>query len=265
MDLNSLRHEKERAYFIIAAVISVLIWLAIIWFAWIYLILVGLVSLITSQYYKAMLYGNAVKVKSSQFAAINSIVNESAAKLKLTTIPEVFVLSGQGALNAVAIRMLTGKYVLLYGELMDLMLQRGQIDEVKMIVGHELAHHALGHVSVWKNLLLVPARIVPLLGTAYSRACELSADRAGMVLSGNPEASRRALLALTLGCKALAEEVDISSFQEQENNMPVFMGFLHEVISTHPRMTRRIIELTAWKDRSLSMSMLLGHQTAISS
>lgn len=243
MNLSSLRHSKESTYFIIAAIISIPIWLVAIIFVWWLVIIAGVFSLIIGQYFRAVIYGNTVKVKPDQFQQVNAIVAQCADYLQLSQVPEVFILSGQGVLNAMAIRFVAGKYVLLYGELMDLMLRRGQIDEVKMIIGHELAHHALGHVSIWKNLLLIPARIIPFLGSAYGRACELSADRVGMVLSENPEASKRALLALTLGSEALSEEVNIDAFREQENNMPPIMGFIYEIYATHPRMTKRISEL----------------------
>jgi Zn-dependent protease with chaperone function len=152
-------------------------------------------------------------------------------------------MSGQGALNALAVRFLTGRYIILYGELLDLMLKRGEIDEVKMIIGHELAHHSLGHVNILKNLLLFPARIIPFLGAAYGRACELSADRVGMMLCGKPEAAKKSLLALTLGSEVLTKDVNIEAFREQEHNMPPIMGFIYEIYATHPRMTKRITEL----------------------
>jgi len=250
MDLLSLRHSKESTYFAVAAVISAIIWCFLIWFVWPFIIVFGIISLIMGQYFRAIIYGNTVKVTPNQFRQINVIVAQCANSLQINQWPEVFILSGQGVLNALAVRFLTGKYVLLYGELLDLMLQRGEVDEVKMIIGHELAHHALGHVSIWKNLLLLPSRSIPFLGAAYGRACELSADRIGMVLSGNTESAQRALLAMTLGSEALAGQVNIEAFREQENDIPPIMGFFNEIYSTHPRMTRRISELIQY-DRYL--------------
>jgi len=116
-------------------------------------------------------------------------------------------------------------------------------------LAYELAHHALGHVSIWKNFLLIPSRIIPFLGAAYSRSCELSADRAGMALTGNSEAAGRALLALTLGSEALATTVNLQAFTAQEKFVPPIMGFIYELYATHPRMTRRIIELNGYARR----------------
>lgn len=243
IDISELRHEKEKTYFTIGAIFSIIVWLFLVWFAWLYLIPVAIFSWLAGQYFKASLYGNAIKVNSSQFPELNGEIQNFAKSLGMTSVPDVFVLSGQGALNALAIRVLSGKYILLYGELVDLMLKRKAMDELKMIIGHELAHHALGHVSIGKNLLLIPARLIPFLGGAYSRACELSADRAGLRLCQNPQAAKTALLALCLGSETLAENVNATAFRQQEQDVPAIMGFIYEILSTHPRMTIRIREL----------------------
>ncbi|MDQ0285704.1 Zn-dependent protease with chaperone function [Desulfofundulus luciae] len=264
LNLSALRHEKEALYLTIGSIVGGVVWLGlVIW--WLigvilsfgvmlfgtifYLIILTFVYWLTGQYFKAQVFGNAVRVSKEQFPKVAEIVEEIARELNLTEVPDVFVLSGQGALNALAIRFLSGRYVLLYGELVDLILRRSAYEELKMIIGHELAHHALGHVSIWKNFLLFPSRLIPFLGAAYSRACELSADRVGMILAGNSKAAGRALLALTLGSEALAAAVDPEAFTAQEKFVPPVMGFIYELYATHPRMTRRIIELKEYERR----------------
>ncbi|NLG84553.1 MAG: M48 family metalloprotease [Firmicutes bacterium] len=152
-------------------------------------------------------------------------------------------------------RFFSGRYILLYGELVDLMLRRGALAELRMIVGHELAHHALGHISLWKKILLVPASFIPFFGAAYRRACELSADRVGMMLARDHAAARRALLALTLGSESLAAEVTPEAFVAQEKHVPKLIGFFMQLFATHPRMTKRLIELDAFeRERSLGFT-----------
>ena len=241
LNISDLRHEKEKIYLPICLIVGGLIWLALIRVACLFLILVAIVSWLASQYFKAFVYGNAVRVSKDQFGKIDQIAREE--------VPDFFVLSGQGALNALAIRFLTGKYILLFGELIDLCLKREAYAELKMIIGHELAHHALGHVNVWRNLLLLPARIVPFLGAAYSRACELSADRVGMALAGDDDSSKRALLALTVGSESLAADLDLQAFVAQEKYVPPVMGFIYELFASHPRMTVRIIKLKKYEEK----------------
>ncbi len=128
-------------------------------------------------------------------------------------------------------------------DLVDLMLKRNKIDELSMIIGHELGHHAAGHTNPWKNLLLKPATFIPLLGAAYGRACELTADRIGYAVTRNHTAAQNALVAIALGSESLANDTNIDEFLLQEKEIPEFMGFIHKIFSTHPRMTRRVIEI----------------------
>lgn len=246
-DPKALRHPKERLFFALGAVLGGLGWVVLVWVAWLFLLPLVFVFWLTGLYIRAHLYGHAVGLSEEQFPRLHAMVGEMAAGLGLAKPPAVFVLSGQGALNALAMRFFSGRYILLYGELVDLMLRRGAFTELRMIIGHELAHHALDHVNFWKRLLLTPAFFIPFFGAAYSRACELSADRVGMMLARDHAAARRALLALALGSEALAAEVKPEVFVAQEKHVPKVIGFLMELFATHPRMTKRMIELDGFE------------------
>ena len=247
IDVKMLRHEKERTYLSICQIVGGLLWLLFIvgtvGGALMWVLLIALFLWISQQFFKAVIYGNAVRVSSNQYSNINEIVTSSSAELGITTIPDVFIVNGQGAVNAVAVKFLSKKYVLLFSDLVDLMLQRNETNELKMIINHELAHHASGHTSVGRNLLIAPAKFIPFLGAAYSRACEFTADRIGATLTNDNEASKRALISIASGSESLASNVNIDEFRLQEANIPPFFGFLHEIFGSHPRMTKRIMAL----------------------
>lgn len=250
IDVNTLRHPKEQVYLGAAAVVGGLVWLILL------VITVGTILIwaipaviflwIAGQFFKAELFGNSVKVSENQYPEIYNIVQECSKSLNLSAIPDVFIINSSGTTNAIAIRFLSKKYVLLYSELIDLMILNKKvigIDELKMIIGHELAHHAAGHTSLLKNIILIPAMFIPFLGNAYRRACELTADRIGAAFTQDMEASKRALVALACGSDALADKTNIESFMQQEKDVPSIAGFISELYSSHPRMTIRIKEL----------------------
>ena len=247
IDIQSIRHEKEKLYFSICVIIGVILWLLIIvgtiGIIFIYGLFMALGLWITQQIFKAVIFGNAVRVTEEQYPQINEIVKNNCSELGLVTAPDVFIVNGQGVVNALAIKFLSRKYVLLFSDLVDLMLKREEINELKMIIGHELGHHAAGHTSVFRNLLIGPAKFIPFLGPAYSRACELTSDRIGYKLTEDVEASKRALISIASGSESLASDVNIEAFKNQESQIPPFFGFLHEIFGTHPRMTKRIIEI----------------------
>ena len=112
------------------------------------------------------------------------------------------------------------------------------------MVAHELAHHAAGHVSIFRQeIFLYPITYIPFLYKAYLRACELTADRLALVVTGDLQASQRALISLACGSEALSSKTNIVTFMNQEVEFLLFFGFLREIISTHPRITKRVIWL----------------------
>lgn len=244
---SAIRHPKERAYYVLAIIASVFAWSVLAFFVIViglmFAIPVAIMAWLSGQMLRARLYGNAVRVGPAQYPEIHRIVVDFSRRLGLEHPPDVFIVNGQGEVNALAVRMLRHRYVLLMSDLVDLMLASGSYQDLAAVIGHELGHHALGHSSPWKNFFLWPSRFVPFLGPAYSRACELSADRASLWLTGSLDAVRHGLASLACGSHALAASLNLQEFRNQEASMSGFFLFLTDLFSTHPRLTRRLIEL----------------------
>ncbi|MGB9610788.1 MAG: M48 family metallopeptidase [Bryobacteraceae bacterium] len=253
-----MRHPKESAYFTLAAVAGVIAWLFLIWIViligWIIALPLLVLAWFAEKFFRAQLLGNSVRVSETQFPEIHEMARNFSARLGLTKTPDLFIVNGNGLVNALAIRHLRNKYILLMSDLVDLLLSTGSLDELGAVVGHELGHHALGHTSPLKNFFLFPGLLVPFLGSAYSRACELSADRAGMWLAGSKTAAIRALGALACGSRALTPRLNIDAFVGQEQEAAGFFGFLINIYSSHPRLTLRVQELRAAEAAVLGVS-----------
>lgn len=250
LPIRALRHPKESTYFAIAATLGVLGWvvaaplaLALFWVVIPIFLLTMLVTWYLGQLMKADLLGNSIVVSQRQYPEVFEIVEQQCRALGLAKHPTVFIHNGGGAVNAIALRLLRDRYVLLLSDLVDVMLASGSTSELSFVIGHELGHHAAGHTAWWKNVLLKPARLVPFLGGAYSRACELTADRIGMYLCGKQEAACRGLAALACGSKMLSPKTDLQAFTEQEHLMPGYFAHVRDIYSSHPRLTRRVLAL----------------------
>ena len=57
--------------------------------------------------------------------------------------------------------------------------------------------------------------LLPLLGAAYSRACESTCDRHGLACSGSPEGAARALAALSAGAERW-QQLNVATYVDQE-------------------------------------------------
>lgn len=204
---------------------------------------VALFLWISEKFFQASVYGNSVRVSNSQYKETHEITQSLSQQLKLEQTPETFIVNSNGVINALTVRFLSGKYVILYSSLVDLLwCNKGQ-HKLRTIVAHELAHHAAGHSGWWPNLFMKPALIIPFLGAAYRRSCELTADRIAAELVGNEDEVTATLIAIASGSNRLVPQTSQEAFLRQEHNVPGFFGFLQEVLSSHPRMTKRIVAL----------------------
>lgn len=177
-----------------------------------------------------------------------ALVRECAARLQVEPV-QVFVAPSH-VLNAYTFGLTAPKVVVLYSSLVQMM----DADELRFIVGHEMGHVRLGHT--WLNSLVGGMAGVPgpflasiVLGLAFrwwNRACEYSADRAGLLACGKPQKAISALLRLTAGTAgaAIRTSGDLQqALQRVEAEDDDLANLLGEALATHPMTVRRIEEL----------------------
>ena len=164
------------------------------------------------------------------------MVVAGSKELGLKEAPKAFLYNSNGLFNAFARRLLGGRYVFLTSALVD----ANSDEQVRFVIGHEIGHHAAGHLNPWLNFVKLPAHLVPFLMSAYSRSREYSCDSIGAYLSKDPAASRGALQMLGCGCRRLNASMNCEAFLAQEAMVPPVFGFLTEIFRSHPRLTRRV-------------------------
>ena len=193
---------------------------------------------ISSLAYRANAFGNMVLLSPEQFPDLHAMVVAGARDLKMGT-PQTFLYNSNGQFNAFARRIFGNRFVFLTSALVE----ADDDEQIRFVIGHELGHHAAGHLNPWMNFLKFPGRLVPFLYPAYSRARELTCDRIGLHLSNDLQASRSSLLMLGCGCRRLNSTLNCEAFVKQEALMPPVFGFLTEIFRSHPRLTRRLAAL----------------------
>lgn len=234
MDL--LIHAKERHYFILSLVISVIIYLfLVISIVGIVYLLMGIViSFIAHGLLIGNIRGNGIKISETQFPEVYHLSKQIAGKMRMQSVPDIYIIQSNGIINAFATKFLDRTFVVLYSEIFELAYHQGEA-ELAFIICHEFAHLKRKHVS--RRILLLPSMFVPFLSQAYSRACEYTCDNFGAYYQ--TAGAENGLLILAAG-KQLYQKVNIPEYIKQGETDGGFWVRFSEILSTHPNLPKRI-------------------------
>ncbi len=184
-------------------------------------------------------------VSSQSMPDLAQVLQRGVARLQPGAI-EAYVVPSDD-LNAYTFGLSSPKNVVLYSALFQVMDE----DELLFILGHELGHVALGHT--WLNSLVggmagIPASfsaavILNVAFLSWNRACEYSADRAGLLACGKPEKAISALVKLGAGRRALGRADLEEVYRRLDAEDDQLAGGLSEILATHPLLIHRIQEL----------------------
>lgn len=126
--------------------------------------------------------------------------------------------------------------------------------QLKFVIGHECGHIAMGHLMYHTvvNYAALMATAVPIIGpiisnvgtmplNAWSRRSEITADRAGLLCCGDPEAAKRTLMQLTMPFMDAAE-ADIGEYVARSRDYldKSALRRLNEFADAHPIIPKRI-------------------------
>ena len=179
--------------------------------------------------------GSAVRLSPRQFPDIYAVKDDFARRLNLRRDPEIYLMSGNGALNAFAASTFGYDFVVIHSELFSNTYERNK-DALAFIVGHELGHLRLGHTRLWYQLSTAYVDRVPLLGGFLSRAREFSCDRHGAYLAPQGE---EGLVLLAAG-RYVYKQVDVEQLLEQAQRFRGFWPVVAQLPQSHPFTVRRL-------------------------
>ena len=213
---------------------------------------------------------SAVRVSERQFPGLNGLFTQACIRLDVPRRPELFVAQSP-FLNG-GVYGAKEPFVVIQSALVQ------ALDDEEMIgvLGHELGHCCSGH-ALYKTLLWLLTSVslsaIPIGGLMvrgmeialreWDRKSELSADRAGLLASQNPEAYNTILMKLAGGTDT--SQMQIGEFLQQAGDyharadlLDGVHKFLNLLRQTHPFPVLRLSELKVWVDSGAYQRVLGG-------
>ena len=228
--MADLVYPREKSLGLITLVLGLVAWLVIILAtlgtALIYLLFGFIFYLFAQSGLIAWLRGTGVRLSDEQFPDLYLQYLQCCKKLGMVEPPEVYILQGDGIMNAFATRFLGRNFVIVLTDTLDAM--REQPDGINFYFGHELGHIKQGHLTghFWR----MPVLWLPLIGAAYSRAQEYTCDMHGRACCDNPELAARALSVLAAGAEKW-KNINLVQYARQTMKNRGFLPDLHELLS----------------------------------
>jgi len=208
----------------------------------------------------------AVRCGPNQYKTLYEILRESSSVLDVPE-PELYITSNPFP-NAFA-GGVERPYVTIRSSLID------TLDDTQLyhLMGHELGHIKAGHV-LYRSVALVLLPLIELVGRRtfglgdvagvalmlayyeWARQAEITADRAGLLVSQKLETSLEANLAMAAGPNRLSHEMHLEPFMEQARAYQdatgldaigkVLIYLMMSATYTHPMPVHRAQELERW-------------------
>jgi Zn-dependent protease with chaperone function len=260
--LNStrLRHPAELPFFVFMVVLNVIIiwlilqaaialpylperwhdtgWATAVRSAFIGLLLLVPGLVVVREMQRASIRGTAVELSPRQYPELYRTADDFAHQLGLRRRPQIYLANGNGTLNAFAAQATGHDYVVLANELF-VNLHDDNREGLRFILGHELGHIRLHHVSLWYQLAVAYSERIPLLGPALSRLREYSCDRHGARLSPSGASG----LVLLASGRYTERTTDVDELVRQGRRLRGFWVELAQLPQSHPFTVRRLERL----------------------
>ncbi len=245
---RELRTPRERALFTVSVIVSALCWLAVV----VSLVAIPpaavliLLALAAHRLFMARIIGDGVRVGPRQLPDLMRRIEAAAHKLGMERVPEAYVVQRGARRRVFATKMFSRRIIVISSSLLEIDDDDddggGRAGELDFIIGQTLGGLATGQVAARPYLL--PARAVPLLGPAYARACAYTRDRCGHLVTGDLDASSRALAILAAGVGA-ARRIDLDALVDQRRETRRFWMAVRELGAGQPFVSKRVAALRA--------------------
>lgn len=192
----------------------------------------------------AQLRATAVRMSPTQFPEGYRMVAEAAQEFGMRRVPDAYVQMGSGVLNAFASGHGFRRFVVINSDMFEVGGRTRDPQALRFVIGHEVGHLAAGHISYFRLVVMNVLGTIPILGPAFSRAQEFTADNYGYAFA---PAGAPGVMGVLSGGKYLNAEVNVNELADRAASDPSLFVHIVNWISSHPITTWRAHAL---RDRS---------------
>ena len=183
----------------------------------------------------------SVRITEKTYPEIYAIVEEYAQKLGMKRVPKVYMVQGNGVLNAFSSFIPFRQYIEVYADLLEVAYrEHHDMATIRFIIAHEMAHIYYKHATMHYYYGMMFSQAIPILGPTASRAREYSCDRLAQLLSGSDGID--AMMTLIAGIH-LYKQVDKNDYLNHAFEVKGFFLFCYNLVCSHPVMTKRVAAL----------------------
>jgi Zn-dependent protease with chaperone function len=233
-----LVYKNEKPLFRIAALLSAIFWIALtvgtFGIALIYLLLGYLSFLFAHSAFISHLKGSGVKISEEQYPDLYEKLTLGCSKIGLDEIPEAYLLRTD-FFNALATKFLGRHFVVLFTDVVDAL--ESQPSAIDFYIGHELGHIHRKHLT-WSTFVM-PASVLPVIGSALRRAEEYTCDRYGVACCQSEDDIKAAIAAIAAG-DSRWKTINVDAYLNQIAYTSGFWMSFNELTSDYPWLTKRM-------------------------
>jgi Zn-dependent protease with chaperone function len=252
LDLRGIRDRWENFYLVIIYAFDCLVALALfgvaLWdletffIALIILGIFGIISWISWHFLRIYIYGNSIEVGPTQYPQIYRTVKRAADLLEVAT-PTIVIIQGHGMFELFIARRFSRRgLVIITSNMIDEFSKRPSSRELMMFVGRQLGHIKAKHFHRWilKDSI---GRFAFFFYYAWKRRCNFTADRVGLLVTGEIEAAERALYMITVG-GGIAPSTNFDDVKEQRARLfESPWSWFRLAFASYPYIVDRVVRL----------------------
>ncbi|WP_067818422.1 M48 family metallopeptidase [Actinomadura kijaniata] len=178
----------------------------------------------------------SVQITATQFPEAHAVVVEAARRFGLKRVPDAYVMLGEGKLSSLAGHHRGRHYIVITSTLFEVGGRARHPEALRFVIGCEVGRLASRHASYWRSVVGMTVSHLPVLGPAWSRAQEYTADNYGHALC--PEGGPAAMRLFGAGQQLLGK-VDFDALCERASTERGLFPWLVNLRSHRPLLTWR--------------------------